>query len=278
MMKEMKLNRLLFPSGGNRERRGPVPRRPAAFTLIELLVVIATIAILAAMLMPALAKAQARAKRTQCISQLKQCAYGALLYAGDSNDWFPIWRHPNGEINVMHGTWYSRYAWSGTPNTVVPMNVAVGQFNNLGFLYPAKLIGDGRVLWCPSYKFDAVLGIARYSTPRFMSSDSSGEVRSGYMFNPWMRNPNSDNRRLMQKTSDIRTRKLLIMDFIGSDMTPDEFAHWRDGGWNIAFNDGSVAFGKSPAATRLVALGQPDRYDNVQLTNILTLLELAATR
>jgi prepilin-type N-terminal cleavage/methylation domain-containing protein len=72
----------------NHQRAGGRFKDKPAFTLIELLVVIAIIAILAAILLPVLAKAQERGKRAQCINNLRQVGLEAIAYAGDNNDLF----------------------------------------------------------------------------------------------------------------------------------------------------------------------------------------------
>ena len=73
-----------------------------AFTLIELLVVVAIIAILAAMLLPALSAAREKARRTSCLTNLKQMAAAMSAYTGDYSDYYPSWP---GWINPQQQPW-----------------------------------------------------------------------------------------------------------------------------------------------------------------------------
>lgn len=96
--------RVTEPESGTKKtevRPGWRMRSSAGFTLIELLVVIAIIAVLVALLLPALAHAKASARRVECLSRQKQWALGFHQYADDNEGWLPReGYHNTGEVYV----------------------------------------------------------------------------------------------------------------------------------------------------------------------------------
>ena len=123
--------------------------RRRGFTLIELLVVIAIIAILAALLLPALNRAKERAKLASCMSNLKQFGTALFVYAGDSSDWLPGSKY-NPQTLPTDGGDNTYFLYAGGGVTGVLADPITTPPTNHGLLFVTKAMPTGKSFYCPS--------------------------------------------------------------------------------------------------------------------------------
>jgi prepilin-type N-terminal cleavage/methylation domain-containing protein/prepilin-type processing-associated H-X9-DG protein len=246
------------------QRAGPV-RPKGGFTLIELLVVIAIIAILAATLLPALAKAKAQAFNTVCKNNLHQMGLGLQMYADEHNHVYPqlVQSYTNGTYQLWTGALapYDKMVWSNASThcpiylqnhglTYVPHNssdieqdfgsyginetgvasegMAPGRAQSLGIAPNGLLwrpVSDVQVV-APSEMF-AISDTREYSVP-------VGALTSLSPLNPATIGGFSFGLFLMDLYNDLA-------DLVVSGATSNEFAPPHSGGYNVLHADGHIA-------------------------------------
>jgi prepilin-type N-terminal cleavage/methylation domain-containing protein len=129
-----------------------------AFTLVELLVVIGIIAVLISVLLPTLSKARESARRTQCLSNLRQIAVFLNMYANVNQQQVPIGFISSGNASAASGNNYYISIASSSPDGDPPQKVryvGLGLFIKMGYVKEAgSQGGSAQMLFCPSFEGD----------------------------------------------------------------------------------------------------------------------------
>ncbi|HEV2295990.1 MAG TPA: DUF1559 domain-containing protein [Tepidisphaeraceae bacterium] len=145
------------------------------FTLVELLVVIGIIAILIAILMPALVTAREAAKRTQCLSNIRQLGFGLTEYAMRYKDKLPIGYNGGNPLTGAEG--WKQWNYLANYNTLSTRFVT-----NMGLLAEANMLASPQAYYCPSESIEQFM----FNTPRnpwpfvTVPSPTNRDTRLGY--------------------------------------------------------------------------------------------------